>query len=57
MSYELPVVADLSNFLVLACRSELRVISLDTGYYAQRVLPVPPSKHAVAIAVDTLQGN
>ena len=51
------IVSGLENLLVIACRGDLRTISLDTGYYAQRPLPVPSTKHAIAVDVDVVEGT
>ena len=47
----------MDELLLIACRSDLRVISLDTGYLAEVILPIFSAKHAIAVAMDTVQSE
>ena len=45
------------NFLIFARRSDLRIVSLDVEYFADVILPVYGLKNAIAVDVDTVDGE
>nr|XP_006819580.1 PREDICTED: low-density lipoprotein receptor-related protein 4-like [Saccoglossus kowalevskii] len=44
----------MKNFLIFACRTDIRAISLDVPYYADVVLPLGEMQNAIAIDVDVV---
>ncbi|UYV76344.1 LRP4, partial [Cordylochernes scorpioides] len=55
----LPSVLDVTGmreFIVMAHRTHIRAVSLDTSYLADVILPLQGLKNAVALDVDTLEG-
>ncbi|XP_070536212.1 low-density lipoprotein receptor-related protein 4-like [Ptychodera flava] len=47
----------MKNFLIFACRTDIRAVSLDVPYYADVVLQVGEMKNTIAIDVDTVNGH
>ena len=47
----------MTNFLVVARRTDIRAISLDVDYYADVVIPMGPHGNVVALDVDRIEGD
>ena len=47
----------MTNFLIVARRTDIRTVSLDVSYYADSVLPLGGLQSAIAIDVDRKEGN
>ena len=47
----------MTNFLIIARRTDMRAVSLDVDYYADVVIPVGGLQNVIAVDVDRADGR
>lgn len=50
-------ITGMNNFLVFARRTDIRMVSLDVGYFTDVVVPLGELQNAIAVDVDRQKGK